>query len=365
MKLEEISFSNRKVYLAPFNNLLKLDEIKLDQLNVKIEGYIDNFKVGENIYSSCEIKKQSTVIIISPNYWESIVNSLPKYVECYVKINNHTYIRTSNILRNKYISFLNKKEQLFRILFDKFNKFIFKFAREHNLYLTANLRRIKQLENTNKRIFIIGNGPSLSINDLDKLKNDITIASNKIFLAFDQTSWRPTYYTILDPLDIEEYYDEISKYNLGIKFFPNFYQISKLKDSLYYPVFATKTYKDIRCTANILEGFYSGESVSFGMIDFALSLGSKEIYLIGFDHNYNFPKGYENSLYKISEGEVNHFHQDYRKKGDLWTEPRVENITFQFQVIKDFCKQNDIKIFNATRGGYLNIFERVDFDHLF
>ena len=43
-----------------------------------------------------------------------------------------------------------------------------------------------------KRGFIIGNGPSLKINDLDMPKNDISIASNKIYLAFNQTKWRPT-----------------------------------------------------------------------------------------------------------------------------------------------------------------------------
>ena len=36
-----------------------------------------------------------------------------------------------------------------------------------------------------------------------------------------------------------------------------------------------------------------------------------------------------------------------------------------YEVAKDYAKENDIKIYNATRGGKLEVFERVDFDLLF
>ena len=51
-----------------------------------------------------------------------------------------------------------------------------------------------------KRGFVICNGPSLKIADLDKLENEICIASNKIYLAFDQTKWRPNFLTIADKI---------------------------------------------------------------------------------------------------------------------------------------------------------------------
>ena len=51
-----------------------------------------------------------------------------------------------------------------------------------------------------KRIFVIGNGPSLKYDDLEKLKKnkEICIAANKIYLAFDNTKWRPNYLCISD-----------------------------------------------------------------------------------------------------------------------------------------------------------------------
>ena len=49
-----------------------------------------------------------------------------------------------------------------------------------------------------RRGFVIGNGPSLCIDDLARLTDEITVASNQIYLAFDKTPWRPTFYTIED-----------------------------------------------------------------------------------------------------------------------------------------------------------------------
>ena len=51
-----------------------------------------------------------------------------------------------------------------------------------------------------QRGFIIGNGPSLRVEDLDSLQGEITIASNKIYMIFPKTPWRPTFYTIADTI---------------------------------------------------------------------------------------------------------------------------------------------------------------------
>lgn len=365
MKFEEINFDNKKIFIAPFNNLIKLDETRIEQHGYSVSGYIDNYKDGDNIVKPDTLEENSLVVIISPNHWQSILATLSDNAECYIKVDNNTYIKYVSSLSKPYIAYLFKKNILLRKVFNYQYKLQWFLYDKYNIAISKNIRQMKGLEKTSKRVFIIGNGPSLKIEDLDLLKDEITIASNKIFLAFNDTSWRPTYYTIVDPLDIEEYYHDIKKHNLGLKFFPDLFGIMKMKDSLYYRLLRAKTYKDIKCTGDMLKGFYGGESVSFSMIDFALSLGTKEIYLIGFDHNYSFPKGYEEKLYKVSEGESNHFHPDYRKKGDVWTEPRVDNITAQFQIIRDYCDENDVKIFNATRGGYLEVFERANFDELF
>ena len=45
-----------------------------------------------------------------------------------------------------------------------------------------------------KRIFLVGNGPSLNDMNLDLLENEYSIAMNRIELIYPKTKWRPTYY---------------------------------------------------------------------------------------------------------------------------------------------------------------------------
>ena len=47
----------------------------------------------------------------------------------------------------------------------------------------------------NERVFLIGNGPSLAETDLNLLKNENTIAMNRISMIYDKNKdWKPTYY---------------------------------------------------------------------------------------------------------------------------------------------------------------------------
>jgi len=48
------------------------------------------------------------------------------------------------------------------------------------------------------RAFIIGNGPSLKAEQLDRLINEVTFGVNRIHLIYDQTKWRPTNWIIMD-----------------------------------------------------------------------------------------------------------------------------------------------------------------------
>lgn len=58
------------------------------------------------------------------------------------------------------------------------------------------MNNIKNFKNIGKgkRIFLLGNGPSLNDMDLSVLNNEITFAMNRIDLIYSKTSWRPTYY---------------------------------------------------------------------------------------------------------------------------------------------------------------------------
>ena len=64
---------------------------------------------------------------------------------------------------------------------------------------TAYFRKLKD-KYKGQRGFVVGNGPSLKIEDLSKLEKEVSIASNKIFMIFKDTPWRPQVYSIVDDL---------------------------------------------------------------------------------------------------------------------------------------------------------------------
>jgi hypothetical protein len=74
--------------------------------------------------------------------------------------------------------------------------------KNYNTPEATNTRGLRALagRHRGRRGVAIGNGPSLRVEDLDRLRGGITFASNKIFLAFDQVAWRPTFHSCSDIL---------------------------------------------------------------------------------------------------------------------------------------------------------------------
>jgi len=62
---------------------------------------------------------------------------------------------------------------------------------------------VGELENaySGKRIFLLGNGPSLNDTPLRILDDEYTLAMNKINHIYDSTSWRPDFYFVSSPPD--------------------------------------------------------------------------------------------------------------------------------------------------------------------
>ena len=91
---------------------------------------------------------------------------------------------------------------------------------------------------------------------------------------------------------------------------------------------------------------YDEETVVIHAIQLALYLGFKEIYLLGTDCNYNQTKQYA----------INH-----GKKVDKFLGNKMIK---SYSVVKKYEKIFGFKVYNATRGGMLDIFPRVNLDDL-
>jgi len=258
---------------------------------------------------------------------------------------------------------------LYRKLFLKpFYRIRFYMARK-GLFLSQNEKKIAQLRNAHKgkRIFILGNGPSLNVETLNLLKDEITFAANKIYLLNEETTWRPNYYCVEDDLVMKQNFKEINKINESIKLFPAdmLAYAPKVNNGLYFNFIQENSYLP-SVSSNAMDGIYWGSTIVYSMVQLALYMGASEIYIMGVDFTFNVPKNHDKDKREIvSEGEINHFHKDYRKVGEKWNLPNLEVQVNSFKSLRKYSDKNDTKIYNATIGGKLEELERIQLKSLF
>lgn len=230
--------------------------------------------------------------------------------------------------------------------------------------------KIKKLHNihSGRRCFIIGNGPSLTANDLDILAQheEITFAFNRIYYIFKQTSWRPTYYMSQDDKMLANCWQEALKVQAKEKFIP-----IQMKWYFNIPIHGVSFYNQ-RTEDEIHPSFSedisvyigNGATVVYTAIQFAVYMGIKEIYLIGVDHHFHTSKTADGKIV-IDPNAKDYFSKEYNNDKEKLPIPNTELSTFTFIAAKEYADAHGIKIFNATRGGKLEVYPRVNFDELF
>lgn len=234
--------------------------------------------------------------------------------------------------------------------------------------ISKNGKSIKSLKNIHKgkRCFIIGNGPSLQVDDLNNLKNEITFAFNRIYYIFDKTDWRPTYYCSEDNKTVFKSKNEIDNLEIKNKFFPvNFPRDYKIKfnNAMYYIFKFGDRNAEPKFSKNIVKQIYWGNTVAYTAIQMAVYMGINEIYLLGVDHNFSKMINDKNEII-IDKTAKDYFCTNYNAdKEDLYI-PNIEVSTRAFISAKKFADKHNIKIYNATRGGKLEVFERINFDEI-
>lgn len=249
----------------------------------------------------------------------------------------------------------------------------YRLAANQGVFLTENERKIVKLKDKHKgeRCFIIGNGPSLNSIDLTLLKNEYTFGVNAIYTNFDKMGFVPNYYFVEDIFVAEDRKDEINKFKGSQKFFGNYlkYCINQADDVHWLNVrFRYDEYRNFpHFSTNVLRQLWTGGSVTYLNLQLAYYLGFKEVYMIGFDHSYSIPKDVEidgKNILSLGD-DVNHFNKDYFGKGKRWHDPMVDRMELAYKKAKLYYEVDGRKIYNATVGGHLEVFDRVDYNSLF
>lgn len=227
-------------------------------------------------------------------------------------------------------------------------------------------RELKKYHNIHKgqRCFIIGTGPSLTAEDLDKLKGEICFGSNRIFEIFSQTDWRPTYYMNQDYQLICKYVDEIRQLKVQRKFMP--VEAKKhfgSSDDISYFVLRHKEFYPGAADFSTHLDKYMGQgfTVTYGAIQMAYYMGFEKVFLLGIDHNYSISLN-EKGIPVIKDDVEDYFKGSKASNKGL-NLPRVVESTMAYMTARKFAdSHSNFSVYNATRGGKLEAFERVDFD---
>ncbi len=226
-----------------------------------------------------------------------------------------------------------------------------------------NHRDMSQFKNIHKgnRCFIVGNGPSLRIDDLETLYNhrEVSFGVNQVYKAFTLTHWRPDYYCAADLYVVKTFANQINNISGMYKFIGNrctsvFQGINDEKLFLFPLLFEYYEEEGPDFSDDPNEGIFSGSTVIYDCLQFAVYMGFKEIYLIGTDCNY-----------QNQGGEGDYFIKDYNDSTKHPSNFLTDKVFIAYRKAKEYADSHGIKIYNATRGGKLEVFERVDFDSLF
>lgn len=233
--------------------------------------------------------------------------------------------------------------------------------RSKGLFIKA-YKPLMELKNrySGERCFIIATGPSLTTADILKLKNEFTFSMNAMCLKYDELGWSPTFYGIQDEKVFNAVKTHINEGDVKYRFVDSYYRKDNCSDPnwIYFPrncvynsynAYINKIYYS-KFSDNPVSIVYDGFTIVYSLIQIAVFMGFKEIYLLGCDCNYNDDP---QKRYFVDHGVLD---KTYKEAGN--------RMIACYPVAKKYADEHGIKIYNATRGGMLEVFERVDLDEI-
>ena len=213
-----------------------------------------------------------------------------------------------------------------------------------------------------KRCFVIGNGPSLRQMDLSLLKGEMTFGLNRIYLLFPELGFSTSFLVSVNDLVLEQCAADMSGLQLS-KFvtWRSRHWIKKDKDTIF--IDTDFTGPEIFCP-DALGRIFEGFTVTFVALQLAFFMGFQEVNLVGVDHNFA-TKGPANETV-ISQGDdPNHFSSAYFGKGFRWQLPDLEGSERAYRLALAAYRDAGRRVQDATLGGKLDIFPKVDYLTLF
>lgn len=356
--------------------VVSLDEYERDYRNVHIIISPSEYEEIEKILEARKIKCYSRLSDLpsefsgygTASFTECYDDIIKKYdAPCYIRGHNAFALLLAEKLRElgNQTDFLDEPKELdFGMLFIatgesecKMNAAFPKLTPVNAFYHSSLLPRyynesIAKCKNNYEgidRCFIVATGPSLNRQDVERLRKngEFCIGVNRIFLL--ESSWQPDIYMVTDSVFMMEEKERINNYHVPLKIYGDSNEPPD-NDGEIVHIISDVSDEPPGFSDNAAQRIYGGGTVTYAAIQFAVYLGIKNIYLLGVDCNYRYG------------ATTNHF---YVIDGEDKIDHKTDKMIRAFEIARKYALEHNVHIYNATRGGKLEVFDRVDFDSLF
>lgn len=212
-----------------------------------------------------------------------------------------------------------------------------------------------------QRAFILGNGPSLSTTDVSKLKNEFTFGMNRVYLAFPRWGFPTSFFVCVNDLVIEQSAADIQALTM-----PKFlsWRSRRYVAMDDHAIFLHTTYERPAFARDARGRLWEGATVTYVALQLAFHMGFDPVILIGVDHNYT-SKGEPNTTVVSQGDDPNHFDARYFGAGFRWQLPDLDMNERSYAMARHAYEADGRRVLDATIGGNLTVFPKVDYNSLF
>ena len=230
-----------------------------------------------------------------------------------------------------------------------------------------------------RKCYLLGNSQSLNKHDLLRLKDEMVFCVNTFFVHENFDEIKPGFYAFADQ-DFYNFEDEATREWWGK-------MIEKTKNkgiTFFFPIqmkgsFVHEAMKDEKiCFLDLSVNFTAGSVRNFNIaqpvnwvqnvlilcIQLAIYMGFEEIYLLGADHDWLSHYGEEHKhFYNTKQTNVKNIGSDGYPYH--WWLNAVNTMFTQYKLIDESVQNTNVKIYNASESGVLDIYPFIRYNDTF
>jgi hypothetical protein len=248
----------------------------------------------------------------------------------------------------------------------------------HNYSVIRSNDKYKDIH-VGQRCFILGNGPSVTHQDIAKLKNEIVFSVSSGYLHTDYDKISPQYHCVpqitytksVTEDTVFKWFAEMDQHLGEAELFLSVTEFNLVKRynlfqhrTVHYLNFEGAFESDRLNVIDISRPVPGVQSVPVMCLMIAMYMGFKKIYLVGVDHDSFLTGSYQyafqptvlaNKDESVKPGGGIMLYEEFKANAALW---------YQYRCLKNIAMQHGVRIMNASHGGALDEFERIKLDEL-